>query len=210
MSCIVCFLQRSLVPFAEHGKGRVLIMHSLPPRKSTSWHTALRLRKKSEKKDKDGKREGKLENGYRKSREGLSNKVSVKVSSGVSGKQWQEGLRLTQEQQGGWCTPGQGPRLAWHQQILPGFAEGSRAGLTGIGTCMYSQEPGIPADTSPGAHPAVPKNTVRPPEEAEPGSRGADSAEQLQLRFPSVASSDHGAVTRCRPTGSLAQIPWLQ
>uniref|UniRef100_A0A452V9D6 Trio Rho guanine nucleotide exchange factor n=1 Tax=Ursus maritimus TaxID=29073 RepID=A0A452V9D6_URSMA len=48
-------------------------------KKSTSWHTALRLRKKSEKKDKDGKREGKLENGYRKSREGLSNKVSVKV-----------------------------------------------------------------------------------------------------------------------------------
>ncbi|KAB0405923.1 hypothetical protein E2I00_011267 [Balaenoptera physalus] len=47
-------------------------------KKSTSWHTALRLRKKSEKKDKDGKREGKLENGYRKSREGLSNKVSVK------------------------------------------------------------------------------------------------------------------------------------
>lgn len=48
-------------------------------RKSTSWHTALRLRKKSEKKDKDGKRDGKLENGYRKPREGLSNKVSVKV-----------------------------------------------------------------------------------------------------------------------------------
>lgn len=57
------------------------------PRKSTSWHTALRLRKKSEKKDKDGKREGKLENGYRKSREGLSNKVSVKVSSAALG--WQ-------------------------------------------------------------------------------------------------------------------------
>uniref|UniRef100_A0A8B9J2J9 non-specific serine/threonine protein kinase n=1 Tax=Amazona collaria TaxID=241587 RepID=A0A8B9J2J9_9PSIT len=48
-------------------------------KKSTSWHTALRLRKKSEKKEKDGKREGKLENGYRKSREGLANKVSVKV-----------------------------------------------------------------------------------------------------------------------------------
>uniref|UniRef100_A0A7M4G1G5 Trio Rho guanine nucleotide exchange factor n=1 Tax=Crocodylus porosus TaxID=8502 RepID=A0A7M4G1G5_CROPO len=48
-------------------------------KKSTSWHTTLRLRKKSEKKDKDGKREGKLENGYRKSREGLANKVSVKV-----------------------------------------------------------------------------------------------------------------------------------
>lgn len=51
----------------------------LLPRKSTSWHTALRLRKKSEKKDKDGKRDGKLENGYRKPREGFSNKVSVKV-----------------------------------------------------------------------------------------------------------------------------------
>ncbi|XP_048363557.1 triple functional domain protein isoform X4 [Sphaerodactylus townsendi] len=48
-------------------------------KKSSSWHTALRLRKKSEKKDKDGKREGKLENGYRKSREGLANKVSVKL-----------------------------------------------------------------------------------------------------------------------------------
>ena len=62
----------------------ILTCHS-PPRKSTSWHTALRLRKKSEKKDKDGKREGKLENGYRKSREGLSNKVSVKVSMASSG-----------------------------------------------------------------------------------------------------------------------------
>lgn len=49
-------------------------------RKSSSWHTALRLRKKSEKKDKDSKREGKLENGYRKSRDGLANKVSVKVT----------------------------------------------------------------------------------------------------------------------------------
>ncbi|XP_007420433.1 triple functional domain protein [Python bivittatus] len=48
-------------------------------KKSSSWHTALRLRKKSEKKDKDGKREGKLENGYRKSRDGLANKVSVKL-----------------------------------------------------------------------------------------------------------------------------------
>ncbi|KAJ6661403.1 hypothetical protein lerEdw1_015032 [Lerista edwardsae] len=48
-------------------------------KKSSSWHTALRLRKKSEKKDKDSKREGKLENGYRKSREGLANKVSVKL-----------------------------------------------------------------------------------------------------------------------------------
>ncbi|XP_077209455.1 triple functional domain protein isoform X2 [Paroedura picta] len=48
-------------------------------KKSSSWHSALRLRKKSEKKDKDGKREGKLENGYRKSREGLTNKVSVKL-----------------------------------------------------------------------------------------------------------------------------------
>uniref|UniRef100_A0A803SRZ5 Trio Rho guanine nucleotide exchange factor n=1 Tax=Anolis carolinensis TaxID=28377 RepID=A0A803SRZ5_ANOCA len=46
---------------------------------SSSWHTALRLKKKSEKKDKDSKREGKLENGYRKSRDGLANKVSVKV-----------------------------------------------------------------------------------------------------------------------------------
>ncbi|XP_026529208.1 triple functional domain protein [Notechis scutatus] len=48
-------------------------------KKSSSWHTALRLKKKSEKKDKDGKREGKLENGYRKSRDGLANKVSVKL-----------------------------------------------------------------------------------------------------------------------------------
>ncbi|CAH2283569.1 triple functional domain isoform X1 [Pelobates cultripes] len=44
-------------------------------KKSSSWHTALRLRKKSEKREKDGKRETKLENGYRKSREGLANKL---------------------------------------------------------------------------------------------------------------------------------------
>lgn len=43
-------------------------------RKSLSWHTALRIRRKSE------KREGrKMENGYRKSQDGLANKVSVKV-----------------------------------------------------------------------------------------------------------------------------------
>ncbi|XP_046874576.1 triple functional domain protein-like [Hypomesus transpacificus] len=48
-------------------------------RKSSSWHTSLRIRKKSEKKEKDGKKETKLENGYRKSRDGLPNKVSVKL-----------------------------------------------------------------------------------------------------------------------------------
>uniref|UniRef100_A0A6Q2Y6H4 non-specific serine/threonine protein kinase n=1 Tax=Esox lucius TaxID=8010 RepID=A0A6Q2Y6H4_ESOLU len=48
-------------------------------KKSSSWHTTLRIRKKSEKKEKEGKKEGKLENGYRKSREGLTNKVSVKL-----------------------------------------------------------------------------------------------------------------------------------
>ncbi|KAG8442620.1 hypothetical protein GDO86_011416 [Hymenochirus boettgeri] len=48
-------------------------------KKSSSWHTALRIRKKSEKREKDGKRETKLENGYRKSREGQANKVSVKL-----------------------------------------------------------------------------------------------------------------------------------
>uniref|UniRef100_A0A8C7GVU2 non-specific serine/threonine protein kinase n=1 Tax=Oncorhynchus kisutch TaxID=8019 RepID=A0A8C7GVU2_ONCKI len=48
-------------------------------KKSSSWHTTLRIRKKSERKE-EGKKEGKLENGYRKSRDGLSNKVSVKVS----------------------------------------------------------------------------------------------------------------------------------
>ena len=53
-------------------------------RKSSSWHTSLRIRKKSEKKDKEAKKDGKLENGYRKSREGLANKVSVKVSSSHS------------------------------------------------------------------------------------------------------------------------------
>ncbi|KAJ0065818.1 hypothetical protein NL108_000035 [Boleophthalmus pectinirostris] len=45
-------------------------------RKSLSWHTALRIRRKSEKKDKDGR---KLENGYRKSQDSLANKVSVKL-----------------------------------------------------------------------------------------------------------------------------------
>lgn len=50
-----------------------------PSRKSSSWHTSLRIRRKSEKKDKEAKKETKLENGYRKSRDGLANKVSVKV-----------------------------------------------------------------------------------------------------------------------------------
>lgn len=50
-----------------------------PSRKSSSWHTSLRIRRKSEKKEKEAKKEAKLENGYRKSREGLANKVSVKV-----------------------------------------------------------------------------------------------------------------------------------
>lgn len=47
-------------------------------RKSLSWHTALRIRRKSEKRDKEGR---KMENGYRKSQDGLANKVSVKVDS---------------------------------------------------------------------------------------------------------------------------------
>lgn len=51
-----------------------------PSRKSSSWHTSLRIRKKSEKKEKEAKKDTKLENGYRKSREGLANKVSVKVN----------------------------------------------------------------------------------------------------------------------------------
>uniref|UniRef100_A0A8C3SSC7 non-specific serine/threonine protein kinase n=1 Tax=Chelydra serpentina TaxID=8475 RepID=A0A8C3SSC7_CHESE len=65
-----------------HTSAVIIDNHDGTIKKSTSWHTALRLRKKSEKKDKDGKREGKLENGYRKSREGLANKVSVKVNGG--------------------------------------------------------------------------------------------------------------------------------
>ncbi|XP_014880494.1 triple functional domain protein-like isoform X3 [Poecilia latipinna] len=48
-------------------------------RKSSSWHTSLRIRKKSEKKDKEVKKETKLENGYRKSRDAMANKVSVKL-----------------------------------------------------------------------------------------------------------------------------------
>lgn len=51
-----------------------------PSRKSSSWHTSLRIRRKSEKKEKEAKKETKLENGYRKARDGLANKVSVKVS----------------------------------------------------------------------------------------------------------------------------------
>uniref|UniRef100_A0A8C8J526 non-specific serine/threonine protein kinase n=1 Tax=Oncorhynchus tshawytscha TaxID=74940 RepID=A0A8C8J526_ONCTS len=47
-------------------------------KKSSSWHTTLRIRKKSEKKE-EGKKESKLENGYRKSRDELTNKVSVKL-----------------------------------------------------------------------------------------------------------------------------------
>uniref|UniRef100_A0A8C8SVY8 Trio Rho guanine nucleotide exchange factor n=1 Tax=Pelusios castaneus TaxID=367368 RepID=A0A8C8SVY8_9SAUR len=64
-----------------HTSAIIIDNHDGTIKKSASWHTALRLRKKSEKKDKDGKREGKLENGYRKSREGLANKVSVKVNA---------------------------------------------------------------------------------------------------------------------------------
>ncbi|XP_073703801.1 triple functional domain protein [Garra rufa] len=49
-------------------------------KKSSSWHTALRIRRKSEKRDKEGRKESKPENGYRKSRDGQSaNKVSVKL-----------------------------------------------------------------------------------------------------------------------------------
>lgn len=47
-------------------------------RKSLSWHTALRIRRKSEKRDKEGR---KMENGYRKPQDNLANKVSVKVDS---------------------------------------------------------------------------------------------------------------------------------
>lgn len=47
-------------------------------RKSLSWHTALRIRRKSEKRDKEGR---KMENGYRRSQDSLANKVSVKVES---------------------------------------------------------------------------------------------------------------------------------
>uniref|UniRef100_A0A1A8BP83 non-specific serine/threonine protein kinase n=1 Tax=Nothobranchius kadleci TaxID=1051664 RepID=A0A1A8BP83_NOTKA len=43
-------------------------------KKSLSWHTALRIRRKSEKRDKEG-------NGYRKSQDSLTNKVSVKLSN---------------------------------------------------------------------------------------------------------------------------------
>uniref|UniRef100_H3CV35 Trio Rho guanine nucleotide exchange factor n=1 Tax=Tetraodon nigroviridis TaxID=99883 RepID=H3CV35_TETNG len=50
-----------------------------PIRKSSSWHTSLRIRRKSEKKEKEAKKETKLENGYRKARDGLANKVSVKL-----------------------------------------------------------------------------------------------------------------------------------
>lgn len=45
-------------------------------KKSLSWHTALRIRRKSEKRDKEGR---KIENGYRKSQDSLANKVSVKL-----------------------------------------------------------------------------------------------------------------------------------
>uniref|UniRef100_A0A3Q3F7C9 Trio Rho guanine nucleotide exchange factor b n=1 Tax=Labrus bergylta TaxID=56723 RepID=A0A3Q3F7C9_9LABR len=45
-------------------------------KKSLSWHTALRIRRKSEKRDKEGR---KMENGYRKSQDNLANKVSVKL-----------------------------------------------------------------------------------------------------------------------------------
>ncbi|XP_028971382.2 triple functional domain protein isoform X3 [Esox lucius] len=55
----------------EHPEGTV--------KKSSSWHTALRIRRKSEKKDKETRKENKMENGNRKSQESLANKVSVKL-----------------------------------------------------------------------------------------------------------------------------------
>ncbi|XP_041737463.2 triple functional domain protein-like isoform X2 [Coregonus clupeaformis] len=48
-------------------------------KKSSSWHTALRIRRKSEKRDKETRKENKMENGYRKSQDCLTNKVSVKL-----------------------------------------------------------------------------------------------------------------------------------
>ncbi|XP_023816065.1 triple functional domain protein isoform X5 [Oryzias latipes] len=48
-------------------------------RKSSSWHASLRIRKKPEKKEKEVKKDSKLENGYRKSRDGMPSKVSVKL-----------------------------------------------------------------------------------------------------------------------------------
>uniref|UniRef100_A0AAR2K2S8 non-specific serine/threonine protein kinase n=1 Tax=Pygocentrus nattereri TaxID=42514 RepID=A0AAR2K2S8_PYGNA len=46
-------------------------------KKSSSWHTALRIRRKSEKKE--GRKDSRQENGHRRSREAPANKVSVKV-----------------------------------------------------------------------------------------------------------------------------------
>ncbi|KAM9512923.1 triple functional domain protein-like isoform 4-T4 [Salvelinus alpinus] len=48
-------------------------------KKSSSWHTALRIRRKSEKREKETRKENKMENGYRKSQDCLTNKVSVKL-----------------------------------------------------------------------------------------------------------------------------------
>uniref|UniRef100_A0A673M9H9 Triple functional domain protein-like n=1 Tax=Sinocyclocheilus rhinocerous TaxID=307959 RepID=A0A673M9H9_9TELE len=53
-------------------------------KKSSSWHTALRIRRKSERRDKEGRKESKSVNGYRKTRDGSANKVSVKVQSNDS------------------------------------------------------------------------------------------------------------------------------
>uniref|UniRef100_A0A674CX11 non-specific serine/threonine protein kinase n=1 Tax=Salmo trutta TaxID=8032 RepID=A0A674CX11_SALTR len=50
-------------------------------KKSSSWHTALRIRRKSEKRDKETRKENKMENGYRKSQDCVTNKVSVKTST---------------------------------------------------------------------------------------------------------------------------------
>ncbi|XP_017556338.1 triple functional domain protein isoform X3 [Pygocentrus nattereri] len=46
-------------------------------KKSSSWHTALRIRRKSEKKE--GRKDSRQENGHRRSREAPANKVSVKL-----------------------------------------------------------------------------------------------------------------------------------
>ncbi|XP_072536295.1 triple functional domain protein isoform X2 [Salminus brasiliensis] len=48
-------------------------------KKSSSWHTALRIRRKSEKREKEGRKDSRQENGLRRSREVPANKVSVKL-----------------------------------------------------------------------------------------------------------------------------------
>ncbi|XP_056142955.1 triple functional domain protein [Lampris incognitus] len=78
----ICPAAEGWIPGYVLGHTSASITPELPEgtiKKSLSWHTALRIRRKSEKRDKEGRKDSKMENGYRKLQDGQGNKVSVKL-----------------------------------------------------------------------------------------------------------------------------------